>query len=101
VIWVVVDEFFMVSSMSATFSIRLHQKGRVVIFGYKEAPMKIKESSWDSVLRIFSGFFLLYLGLGGELTGILAMLAILFGLFLLLTGVIGFCPLYILLRWKK
>jgi Protein of unknown function (DUF2892) len=63
--------------------------------------MKINESSCDSVIRIFSGFFLLYLGLGGELTGVLAILADLFGLFLLLTGVIGFCPLYILFRWKN
>jgi hypothetical protein len=63
--------------------------------------MKINESSWDSVIRIFSGFFLLYLGLGGELTSSLAALAVILGLFLLLTGVIGFCPLYILFRWKK
>jgi len=63
--------------------------------------MKINESSWDSVLRIFSGFFLLYLGLGGELGGIAAILADLLGLFLLLTGVIGFCPIYILFQRKK
>jgi hypothetical protein len=63
--------------------------------------MKINESRWDSVIRIFSGFFLLYLGWGGELSGILAILSVILGLFLLLTGVIGFCPLYILFRWKK
>jgi hypothetical protein len=63
--------------------------------------MNINESSWDSVIRIFSGFFLLYLGLGGELTSILAALAVILGVFLFLTGVIGFCPLYILFRWRK
>ncbi len=63
--------------------------------------MKINESSWDSILRVFSGFFLLYLGFGGELTGSLAVLADVFGLFLLLTGVVGFCPIYTLFRWKK
>lgn len=63
--------------------------------------MKINESSWDSVLRIFSGFFLLYVGLAGELTGASAILADLFGLFLLLTGVIGFCPVYALFHRKK
>lgn len=62
--------------------------------------MKINGSGWDSVFRIFSGFFLLYLGLGGELTGALAALAVILGLFLLLTGVIGFCPLYILFKRK-
>ena len=63
--------------------------------------MKINESSWDSIIRVFSGFFLLYLGLGGELTGMLALLADVFGLFLLLTGVVGFCPIYTLFRRKK
>jgi hypothetical protein len=63
--------------------------------------MKINESSWDSVIRIFSGFFLLYLGLGGSLLGTPAVLADILGLFLLLTGVIGFCPLYTLFKWKK
>jgi hypothetical protein len=63
--------------------------------------MKINESSWDSIIRVFSGFFLLYLGLGGELTGALAVLADVFGLFLLLTGVVGFCPIYIFFRSKK
>jgi len=63
--------------------------------------MKINESSWDSIIRVFSGFFLLYLGLGGELTGFLAIVADGSGLFLLLTGVIGFCPIYTLFRWKK
>lgn len=62
--------------------------------------MKINGSNWDSVFRIFSGFFLLYLGLGGELTGALAALAVIPGLFLLLTGVIGFCPLYTLFKRK-
>lgn len=63
--------------------------------------MKINEASWDSVIRIFSGFFLLYLGLAGELTGAISILADLFGLFLLLTGVTGFCPVYTLFRRKK
>lgn len=67
----------------------------------KATCMTINESSWDSVLRIFSGLFLLYVGLAGELIGASAILADLFGLFLLLTGVIGFCPVYTLFRRKK
>ncbi len=63
--------------------------------------MKINESRWDSVFRVFGGFFLLYLGFSGELTGTLAVIADVFGLFLLLTGVVGFCPIYTFFRWKK
>ncbi|MGZ9234576.1 MAG: YgaP family membrane protein [Anaerolineales bacterium] len=63
--------------------------------------VKINQSSWDSVFRIFSGFFLLYLGLAGELTGLFSILADLLGIFSLFTGVIGFCPLYTLFRRKK
>ena len=67
----------------------------------QDVSLKINESNWDSISRVFSGFFLLDLGLGGELTGMLALLADMFGLFLLLSGVVGFCPIYTLFRWKK
>ena len=63
--------------------------------------MKINESSIDSVIRIFAGVLLLYLGFGGELAGALAIAADILGVLLLLTGVIGFCPLYILLNFKR
>jgi hypothetical protein len=63
--------------------------------------MKINESSVDSVIRIFAGVFLLFLGLGGELVGALAIIAGIVGVVLLLTGVVGFCPLYAIFRRKK
>jgi hypothetical protein len=63
--------------------------------------MKINESSIDSVIRIFAGVLLLSLGFGGELVGILAIIADMLGVILLLTGVIGFCPLYALFRFKS
>ena len=63
--------------------------------------MKINESSIDSVIRIFAGVLLLYLGFGGKLAGVLAMIADILGALLLLTGVIGFCPLYALLDFKR
>ena len=63
--------------------------------------MKINESSVDSVIRIFAGVLLLYLGLGGELAGVLAIVAVMVGVILLLTGVVGFCPLYAIFRRKK
>lgn len=63
--------------------------------------MKINESSIDSIIRIFAAVLLLYLGLGGELTGVLAIIADILGVILLLTGVIGFCPLYAFFSFRK
>jgi hypothetical protein len=61
--------------------------------------MKINETSIDSVIRIFAAVLLLYLGFGGELAGALAIVADILGVILLLTGVVGFCPLYALFRF--
>jgi hypothetical protein len=63
--------------------------------------MKINESSVDSVIRIFAGVLLLYLGFDSGLAGILAIIAGILGLLLLITGVIGFCPLYALFNSKR
>lgn len=63
--------------------------------------MKINESSIDSVIRIVVGFVLLYLGFGDELAGALAIVADILGVIVLLTGVIGFCPLYALFRFSR
>jgi hypothetical protein len=78
----------------ATFLVFVHQKRRANIICNKDASMKINESSIDSVIRIFAAVLLLYLGLGGELAGALAIVADVVGVILLLTGVVGFCPLY-------
>lgn len=63
--------------------------------------MKINETHIDSVIRIFASVLLLYLGFGGELAGTLAMMAVVLGVILLLTGVVGFCPLYALFRFNR
>ena len=63
--------------------------------------MKINESSIDSVIRVFAGVLLLYLGFGGELVGVLAIVANILGALLLLTGVIGFYPFYALFDFKR
>ena len=49
--------------------------------------MIINETHFDSVIRIFSSVLLLYLGLAGELTGALAIMADILGAILLLTTV--------------
>lgn len=63
--------------------------------------MKINETHIDSVVRIFASVPLLYLGFGGELAGTLAIMAGVSGVMLLLTGVVGFCPLYALFRFNR
>ena len=63
--------------------------------------MKINETHIDSVIRIFASVLLLYLGFGGELAATLAMIAVVLGVILLLTGVVGFCPLYTLFSFNR
>ncbi|HET9909769.1 MAG TPA: DUF2892 domain-containing protein [Anaerolineales bacterium] len=63
--------------------------------------MKINETHIDSVIRIFASVLLLCLGFGGELAGALAIVADILGVMLLLTGVVGFCPLYALFRFSR
>jgi hypothetical protein len=56
--------------------------------------LKLNEASWDRILRVVLGIALLYVGLAGVVTGTLGIvLAVLGGIFLL-TGIVGFCPLY-------
>jgi uncharacterized membrane protein len=60
--------------------------------------MKLNESNIDRVVRAVVGIALLYLGLGGVLSGTLAIVADVVGAILLLTGAIGFCPIYFALK---
>lgn len=63
--------------------------------------MRIDETSIDSVIRIFAAVFLFYLGFGGELAAAPAIIADILVVILLLTGVIGSCPLYALFRLSR
>ncbi|MBI5353928.1 MAG: DUF2892 domain-containing protein [Chloroflexi bacterium] len=60
--------------------------------------MKMNESNVDRIIRVVAGIVLLYLGFGGALSGIMAVVAYVLGAILLLTGAVGFCPLYALLK---
>jgi hypothetical protein len=60
--------------------------------------MKINESSIDRIIRVVVGLILLTLYFTGSVTGGLGILLIVVGAVLLLTGAIGFCPLYALLK---
>jgi hypothetical protein len=60
--------------------------------------MKLNESNADRIIRAVAGVVLLFLGFGGALSGTLAIVADVVGVVLLLTGAIGFCPLYAMLK---
>ncbi len=60
--------------------------------------MKVNESNTDRIIRVVVGVVFLYLGFSGFMTGWLAIVVGLVGLLLLVTGALGFCPLYALLK---
>jgi hypothetical protein len=62
--------------------------------------MKLNESNTDRIIRAVAGVVLLYLGFGGVLSGGLAVVADVLGVVMLLTGAIGFCPLYALIKFS-
>ncbi len=62
--------------------------------------MKLNESNLDRVIRVVVGVILLYLGFGGAMSGALAIVADVLGVVLLLTGAVGFCPLYTVLKFS-
>lgn len=62
--------------------------------------MKTNKSNIDRIIRSVAGVILLYLGFGGVLGGVTAIIAAALGAILLLTGAIGFCPLYALLKFS-
>jgi Protein of unknown function (DUF2892) len=60
--------------------------------------MKLNESNVDRIIRAVAGVVLLFLGFGGVLSGGLAVVADVIGAVLLLTGAVGFCPIYAVLK---
>jgi len=60
--------------------------------------MKINESGLDRIIRVILGIVLLALSLTNTVTGGLGIVLIVLGAVALLTGVVGFCPLYALLK---
>jgi len=62
--------------------------------------MKLNESNVERIIRVVVGIILLYLGFGGALGGALAIVADVLGVVMLLTGAVGFCPLYRLFNFS-
>jgi hypothetical protein len=61
---------------------------------------KINEANWDRIARVVLGIILLFLGLGGTVTGVLGIIFDILGVILLVTGIVGFCPLYTLFKFS-
>ena len=60
--------------------------------------MKTNESSLDRIIRVIVGIVLLALYFTGTVTGGLGIVLIVLGAVALITGVVGFCPLWALLK---
>jgi hypothetical protein len=60
--------------------------------------MKLNESNVDRIIRVVVGIVLLFLGFGGALSGVTAVISDVIGVVLLFTGIVGFCPLYAMLK---
>ncbi len=60
----------------------------------------INEAGWDRIVRIVLGIVLLYLGWAGVVTGGWGVFFKVIGFVPLLTGIVGWCPLYSLLKFR-
>jgi hypothetical protein len=61
--------------------------------------IKVNEANWDRILRVVLGIVILYLGWAGVVAGGLGTFLKFFGFVPLLTGLIGWCPIYSLLKF--
>jgi hypothetical protein len=61
----------------------------------RQVPMFTQnESMWDRAIRFVIGALLVYGWYAAFVAGVLGIVALVIGLVLLLTGVVGWCPLY-------
>ena len=58
----------------------------------------INEAGWDRILRVLVGILLLALGFGSVVAGTLGLVFKVIGSLLLVTGLVGYCPVYALLK---
>jgi len=62
--------------------------------------MKTNESGIDRIIRVVVGIVLFVLYFTGTVTGGLGIALIILGSILVITGLVGFCPLYAILKIK-
>ena len=58
----------------------------------------MNEASWDRIARVVLGAVLIYLGFSGTVAGGLGTFLGVLGFVPLLTGLMGWCPLYALFK---
>ena len=64
----------------------------------EDAEMKVNESGVDRIIRVVLGIVLLALSFGSVVTGGMGIVVLVLGAVALLTGIVGFCPLYAMLK---
>jgi len=62
--------------------------------------MKMNESPVDRIIRVIVGVTLIALGLLGVVSGVWMWVAYVLSAILLVTGIVGFCPLYSLFKFS-
>jgi len=62
--------------------------------------MKINESKTDRIIRIVLGAILLGIGLFTDVSTALEIVMMVIGGIALVTGIVGFCPLYALFKFS-
>ena len=60
----------------------------------------MNEASWDRIARVVLGIVLIALGFSGAVEGGLGTFLGLFGFVPLITGLVGWCPLYAIFRFR-
>ena len=60
--------------------------------------MKRNMSNIDRLIRAIIAVLLVYLYIGGLVTGAFGIILVVLGVILLITSVLGFCPIYALLK---
>ena len=60
----------------------------------------LNEAGWDRIVRVILGTALLVLGFGGTISGGLGLSFKIIGAIALLTGLVGICPAYLLLKFR-
>jgi hypothetical protein len=62
--------------------------------------VKVNEAGWDRIVRVVLGIVMLALGWGGFVGGWLGVALQWLGFVPLVTGLIGWCPLYSIFRFQ-
>lgn len=62
--------------------------------------MSVNEASWDRIARVILGIVLIYLGFSSVIDGGLGIAVGIFGFIPLITGIVGWCPLYSVFNFR-